>query len=136
MKTLFALMLAALAFVPSAYADTCNCSVTGQCVCRPGTCQCPTCPGRLVSARRMVRGYPVAEVYAVPVVVAPQYVAPAAPVAPPVVYYYQQPAYQPSGGCYWNGQQWVCPNSLSGGQRRALRRAERRGLFDIFGWGE
>lgn len=133
MKTLVGCtVLAALTFMPATYADTCNCNgVTGQCVCRPGTCQCPTCPGRLVSARRMVRGYPVAEVYAVPVVVAP-----AAPVAPPVVYYYQQPAYQPSGGCYWNGQQWVCPNNLSGGQLRALRRAERRGLFDIFGWGE
>ena len=130
MKTLLT-ALCVLFCCSLAVADVCNCSVTGKCVCRPGTCQCPNCPGRVVSAPRLVHGYPVAAV--IPVVVTPVVAAPQ-----PQVYY--APAAPQSSGCYWNGYQYVCPanNTLTKKQQRALRRAdERPSLFgSLFGWGE
>ena len=143
MRTIFGLLAITMAFetfceVP-AKADACNCSVTGRCVCRPGTCQCPNCPGN-INARPIIVQYaaPVVQPYqpqqqfATVYPVAPVFAVPAYQAAAPVYY---QPA-QPSSGCYFNGREWICPNNntLTGGQRRAIRRANRRGFFSgLFG---
>ena len=112
-------------------ADTCNCSQTGVCICRPGTCMCPNCPGSVLRQRQqatvvyqaapvvqapVVRVVPVMSLQAylaspveVPSIAAPVVVQQPMYRAVPPTYYYPQ---QQSSGCYQDAYgRWICPNS-------------------------
>lgn len=109
MKMILAIIIG-LSSASPVFAEYCECNRTTEvCVCRAGECQCPNCPGRKVAAMQ----YPVAAVYAVPV-----YVVQVAPV-------------QQSSGCYQDNRgNWICPNQrLSGGQKRAIRKMQRKGVI-------